>query len=296
MIPGREPLFKADDVSKWWKSNPQTYASDFHGGMQFGNKKVEFGTREYFESIDAEFYEWNVGHHGDKPFSNLFPYEQYLGKDVLEVGCGQGYQASNWAKAGAKITAVDLNPQAVKITTERFRQFDLTGNIKLCDARELPFDNETFDYVYSWGVLHHSPDIEKSLSEVLRVLKPGGGFGVYLYCRRSFYYLWGMRYVEGFLHFENQFLSPLQLASRYTDGWEKDGNPHTWPVTVSEMKSVFQDNCDDLKMSSLEIFPPTPMWAHFMPPVLRDLVPSFVQRAWIQNVFWNLWISGRKKT
>ena len=172
------------DIRDWWSTNPMTYGQD-HGHAAYADGKYEFGERTFFERVDREFYSWNVPLHAARPFDQLFPYETYVGKPVLEIGCGMGTMAMNWAKNGAKVTAVDLNSVAVEQTSRRFKVFELEGTICQSDANNLPFASESFDYVYSWGVLHHSPNLERSLSELIRVLVPGGQFGIMLYNRRT---------------------------------------------------------------------------------------------------------------
>lgn len=278
-------------VAHWWADNPMTYGSDVHGSLVIHGKRLEFGTKDYYEELDKEFYRWNKHLHGDRPFSRIFPYEEYRGKRVLEVGCGQGTMASNWAREGADVTAVDLNPQAVEQTKHRFELLGLDGNIQTADGRVLPFDDGSFDYVYSWGVLHHSPDLEQSLSELIRVLKGGGGFGVMLYNRRSLMQWWVIEYVEGFLHYEKRFLTPLQLTSRYTDGAEREGNPHTWPVTKQEMRDFFASHGIDVQ---LDILGDHLSIRYYLPPVLRDLLPAPLARPWTRRFGWSLWSHGKK--
>jgi SAM-dependent methyltransferase len=209
----------------------------------------------------------------------------------LEVGCGQGTMASVWAGAGANVTAVDLNPQAVEQTKRRFELFGLNGTVQRADGRTLPFQDHDFDYAYSWGVLHHSPDLARSLSELMRVLKPGGGFGVMLYNRRSLLQWWIIQYFEGFVHYESRFLDPLELASRYTDGLEKEGNPHTWPVTKSELRRLVSAFSDDFDVSLLD---EKMIIGHYLPPGLRDLLPRALQKPWARRLGWSLWTYGTK--
>src|SRR4029079_3129869 len=101
-----------------------------------------------------------------------------------------------------QVTAVDLAPFSVEMTRRRFSIMGLTGTIMQADGRTLPFEPGEFDYVYSWGVLHHSPDLANSLREMMRVLRTGGEFGLMLYHRRSLFYLWRILYREGFVHAE----------------------------------------------------------------------------------------------
>ena len=102
----------AGDVRDWWRDNPMTYAVE-HGRTDYRDGEYEMGTAEFFNRLDREFYNWNRPLHGDRPFDRLFPYDDYgSGKKVLEIGCGLGTLAMNWARRGVDITAVDLNPSA----------------------------------------------------------------------------------------------------------------------------------------------------------------------------------------
>ena len=167
------------EVRNWWAENPMTYGSE-HGRTSFGldednEMQFELGTREFFERSDKTFFEWNASLHTSEGFfSKIFPYADYYNKKVLEVGCGLGAMAMQWALANANITVVDLNPVAVAQTRRRFEIFGLEGVFQEVDGNVLPFEDEVFDYVYSWGVLHHSPDLARSMSELFRVIRPGG--------------------------------------------------------------------------------------------------------------------------
>jgi len=236
-----------DDVRKWWAEFPMTYG-DEHGNTLYGDAgsdPIAFGSREFFERADATFYRWNEPLHGDGgPFSKLFDYDAYKSRPVLEIGCGMGCMAMNWARHGADVTAIDLNPVAIEQTRKRFELYGLRGHIREADGGRLPFADNSFDFVYSWGVLHHSPDLAASIAELKRVLKPGGRAGVMLYNRESLLYRIVIRWTEGVVNLENRWLDPLGLASRYTDGDRREGNPHTWPVTKRELAAVFRDFAD----------------------------------------------------
>lgn len=281
------------EIRQWWTDNPMVYGS-VHGRADYSGQAFELGTIEFFRRVDDEFYSWNSSLHDSRHFDRLFPYDRYAkGARVLEIGCGMGTMAMNWAQNGTDVTAVDLNPVAIAQTRRRFELLGLKGEVRLADGNTLPFDDSAFDYVYSWGVLHHSPDLQLSLAEMMRVLRPGGEFGLMLYNRRSIRYWYRMRYLEAFLHFENRFLGPLELASRYTDGEEAEGNPHTWPVTQEEVGTMLGDRVADVQARLLgaeldEIFKRLVIgWGLALP--LR------VRKAWARRYGWSLWMSGLRR-
>jgi ubiquinone/menaquinone biosynthesis C-methylase UbiE len=108
------------------------------------------------------------------------------GRDVLEVGVGMGADHVEWARSRPRrLAGVDLTPRAIEWTQRRLAVAGLTSELRTADAEHLPFDDESFDVVYSWGVLHHTPDTAAALREVHRVLRPGGTARVMVYHSRS---------------------------------------------------------------------------------------------------------------
>ena len=97
------------------------------------------------------------------------------GLRVLEIGVGLGADHQQFAEAGADLWGIDLTERAIEHTRQRLAVFGLTSHLAVGDAENLDFPEESFDRVYSWGVLHHSPDTPKAIAEVGRVLKRGGG-------------------------------------------------------------------------------------------------------------------------
>lgn len=285
-----------EDIRKWWADFPMTYGVE-HGDTEFRGRegsKVEIGSREFFENADATFYRWNRPLHTSQgKFSRIFPYQEMKGKRILEVGCGMGCMAMNWAMQGARVTAVDLNPVAVEQTRRRFEVFGLEGEILEADGEELPFPDDTFDYVYSWGVLHHSPNTQKSVAHLFRVLAPGGKVGVMLYHRDSFLYKYRVQYVEGFCHLENQFLDELSLSSRYGDGGRQEGNPHTWPVTREEVHSELFAQYANVQTRILGTDIGNAL-DHLFPKMGSILMPKPILKALARRWGWSVWITGEK--
>lgn len=115
------------------------------------------------------------------------------GKDVLEIGVGMGADHLEWAKSGpASLKGIDLTERAAAFTTKRLQLHGFTPDVQPADAENLPFDDSSFDIVYSWGVIHCSPDTERCFREIHRVLRPGGEARIMIYSRWSMvgYVLW----------------------------------------------------------------------------------------------------------
>jgi SAM-dependent methyltransferase len=105
---------------------------------------------------------------------------------VLEVGVGMGADHHQWARARPRsLTGIDLTPVAVEYTGRRLALDGLESRLMIGDAENLPFPDASFDLVYSWGVLHHTPDTGRAISEVCRVLRPGGTARIMIYHHHS---------------------------------------------------------------------------------------------------------------
>jgi SAM-dependent methyltransferase len=107
------------------------------------------------------------------------------GLRVLEIGVGLGADHQSYAEAGAELYGIDLTPRGVEHTRRRLSLFGLTSHLSVGDAEQLGFPDDFFDIVYSWGVLHHTPDTGKAFQEVLRVLKCGGCARLMIYSKWS---------------------------------------------------------------------------------------------------------------
>lgn len=138
----------------------------------------------YFDEISARRFrgrEWHV------PIVAAF--KKYRGKDLLEIGCGIGTDGFEFATNGARYVGIDLTPNSIQLAQERFELFGVEGRFEVVNAEEgLPFSDASFDHVYSFGVIHHSPNPEAIVDEMYRVLKSGGTFSVMLYNRTSINY------------------------------------------------------------------------------------------------------------
>lgn len=137
------------------------------------------GTRAYFAEVERARYEL-------EPFIPGFAqFEHWRGKRVLEVGVGLGTDFVRFVRAGADATGVDLTHASVELVRQRLVQDGLYAELEVADAEELPFEDSTYDLIYSWGVLHHTPDTRRALGEIRRLIRPGGEARIMLYSRRS---------------------------------------------------------------------------------------------------------------
>jgi SAM-dependent methyltransferase len=114
---------------------------------------------------------------------------------VLEIGVGMGADYLEWLKAGASATGIDLSSASIEQARQRCESAGYKSDLRVADAENLPFPADSFDIVYSYGVMHHSPDTPRCIGEAWRVLKAGGQARIMLYHHPSLtgLFLW-LRY------------------------------------------------------------------------------------------------------
>lgn len=159
-------------VHSFWN----TEACGTHFVQNFSNEK------NFYEKFREHRYrtEWHI------PL--LVPFADTKGKSVLEIGTGNGADGAMFALNGARYTGVDLTEAALEATRKHFEVLGLAGTFQKENAEQLSFSDGSFEIVYSHGVLHHTPNTQRAIDEVHRVLKPGGKAIVMLYHKRSFNY------------------------------------------------------------------------------------------------------------
>jgi len=145
-------------------------------------------------------------------------FDGYRDRDVLEVGVGQGSDHFMFASGGARLAGIDLTPRHCEITRLLFATLGASTRLYRADARSLPFAAESFDHVYSCGVLLLVREMDRALSEIHRVLRPGGSTTIMLYNRSSVHYWLKTRLYYGWALGENTVLGRDTVLDWYTDG------------------------------------------------------------------------------
>jgi ubiquinone/menaquinone biosynthesis C-methylase UbiE len=199
------------DVRSFWNANPcQSRLSQ------------EADRRRYFEEISRKRFEGRERH-----VPVIAKFDSFRGKDVLEIGCGVGTDGIEFARNGANYVGVDLTPNSVELTRERFLTFGVPGRFEVANAEEgLPLPDASVDHVYSFGVIHHSPAPEKIVREIHRILKSGGTFTVMLYNRNSINYYVEIMFLRKIFKWclLPKFMPRLISAITGFDRWKLEGH------------------------------------------------------------------------
>ena len=153
------------------------------------------------------------------------------GRKVLEIGVGLGADHERFAESGAILYGVDLTSRAIEHVRKRLSLAGHRSALQVGNAECLAFRDASFDRVYSWGVLHHTPDTAAAIREVHRVLKPGGEARVMVYHRRSIVLL--MLWIRYALLSLRPFTSLARIAADHLE------SPGTKAYTVGEARQLF---------------------------------------------------------
>ena len=161
-----------DKIKQFWNAHP----------CDLPLKDKKYFDKTFFDKVTQNRYSTQ------SHLLRIGKFDKFYGKKVLEIGCGIGTDGAQFAKNGAIYTGLDLSEVAIEIAKKRFEIYGLEGEFVVGDAEKLPFLKDSFECVYSHGVLHHTPSIEKAIKEIHRVLKPGGELILMLYHKHSYEY------------------------------------------------------------------------------------------------------------
>jgi len=164
-------------------------------------------TREYFEEHSrfryTRYAPW---------LSSVAGFDSRPGQHILEVGCGMGTDLLEYATNGAVVIGLDLTPRHLELARRRFQLFGQNGTFINGDAEQLSFRDNSFDFVFSNGVLHHTPDTQRAVDEIHRVLKPGREALILLYHRHSLHYYLRIILESGSKRFVRHLLNGKKLS------------------------------------------------------------------------------------
>jgi SAM-dependent methyltransferase len=160
-----------EDVRKFWDSRPCN--------IRHSQKPV--GTIEYFDEVEQKKFT------AEPHVPGFCEFDRWRGKRVLEIGCGIGTMAVNFARAGADYTGVELSQESLKITQQRFDVYGLQGKFYLADAEQLSrvVPIESYDLVFSFGVIHHSPNPRRIIDQCRLYLGDDSTLKIMVYAANS---------------------------------------------------------------------------------------------------------------
>lgn len=246
------------------------------------DREHELGTRAFFDEVERyrykEYAPW---------MPRVMEFEKFRGARLLEVGCGMGTDLLQFARGGAHCTGVDLTPRSIEITRHRFKLYGADGNFMISDGERLPFRSESFDVVYSNGVLHHTPDTAGSIREVYRVLRPGGVAKIMLYHRNSLNYWLEIVLRRGVLGLE--FLrgrSAEEIMSRVIEFSDHDARPLVKVYSRKEVRELFR-MFEDVRVDVEQLLRSE---LRFLSPLVSD---SMFDRL-CRSIGWNVIITAKK--
>ena len=259
-------------------------------------------------------YEKESGH----CIGNEIIVDQVEGKSILEIGCGAGAHSSIFKSNFSNLVSLDITPERILSTSIKLDS--LSGGQHKCiegNAEHIPFKKNTFDFVYSFGVLHHSTDDKLAIKEAVRVCKKGGDIVLMLYAKYSFMYfmylIW-FGYIKGYKSkYGKNWLGPA------TEGVPKNNdvpNPFTRAYSKKELIKIFNSLGEFDQISIRK----GGFWFHQLP-IIGKLVENFLiksgigkytdagylvwegpvrKKLWVEHFIgyilgWNLYIKLKKK-
>lgn len=253
------------DVKQYWDRRPCN--------VRHSRKPV--GTREYFDEVEKRKYSVEPHIPGFANFSN------WRGKDVLEIGCGIGTDSVNFVRNGANLTIVELSTESLALTKKRLALDHLqatfiNGNAEALD--ELLPAGKQFDLIYSFGVIHHTPNPERIIKAIGRRLKPGGELRIMVYARHSWKVFW--------IYARYGWREPWnwrRLVSKYSEA--EIGSPVSYVYSKRQARDLLGD-FEVVSMAKDHIFP--------------YRIPDYVQYRYVKNWYfrwlpdpWFHWLERR---
>ena len=210
-----------DEVKQFWDRRP----------CNIRHSTKPLGSLEYFEEVEKRKY------FVEPHIPGFAEFEKWQGKRVLEIGCGIGTEATNFAKHGAHLTVIELSPESLEVAKKRFAAYGLEADFILGNAEELDVllaGQDKFDLIWSFGVIHHSPHPETILKKCNDFLKDDGEIRMMVYSKIS-YKLFYLMKETGIWDFGNLDT----LIASYSEA--QTGCPITYSYTINGARKLFSD-------------------------------------------------------
>jgi SAM-dependent methyltransferase len=206
------------DVQQYWDRRP----------CNIRHSPAPLGSAEYFDQVEERkyFVEPHIPSFADFP--------RWAGKDVLEIGCGIGTDSINFVRHRANLDIAELSPESLALTKKRFEVYGLKANFYNGNAEQLDQllpEGKKYDLVYSFGVIHHTPNPERVIADVKRRLKPGGELRIMLYSR----YCWKVFWI--YLRYGwREPWNVSRIVAKYSEA--QTGSPVTYVYSFSQVRKL----------------------------------------------------------
>ena len=264
------------DVQDYWNSRP----------CNIRHSPREIGSKEYFNDVEARKY------FVEPHIPDFAQFSQWKGKKVLEIGCGIGTDTINFARAGAKVTAMDYSEESLKIAQKRAEVFDLPIKFYHANAERLSdvIPIEKYDLIYSFGVIHHTPNPDQAIEEIKKYMGGDSILKLMVYNRNSYKTWWIiLKYGLG------QFWKKDKLIAKYSEA--QMGSPVTYSYTKKtiygllngfKIKDIFVDHIFPYTIPEYKKYEYKKVW-YFR------IMPGFMFR-WLEKTWgWHLCTTAKLK-
>jgi len=210
-------------VSEYWDSRPCN--------IRHSPKPV--GTKEYSDEVEARKY------FVEPHIPGFADFERWRGKKVLEIGCGIGTDTINFARHGARVTAVDLTEKSLAVAKQRVKVSGFEDTVQFYQANAEQLSDyvpvEKYDLVYSFGVIHHTPHPERVLQQIRKFVTPSSTIKIMVYNRWSWKVLWIL-----FVYGKGQFWKIDRLIADYSEA--QTGCPVTYSYSRTTGRQWLEEN------------------------------------------------------
>ena len=220
------------------------------------------GSREYFDEVEQRKY------FVEPHIPRFAEFARWRDKRVLEIGCGIGTDTMNFARNAASVTAVDLSERSLEMARKRAEVYGLTSRIRFFHGSAEQLDQimppETFDLIYSFGVIHHTPHPDRVLEQIRKYVRPGSTAKIMVYHRHSWKVFWIlMTYGKG------RFWRLPEIVARHSEA--ETGCPVTYTYTKRELRKLLERHRFKVKQMQVE---------HIFPYRIRDYVEYRYVKEW----------------